>query len=134
MSVFATARHLASWSGQCPDNDRSAGKQRSGRTRKGGKWLNAALEDAAMAATRTNNTYLQALYRRQRSRIGHGKAIVAVKHPIISACWHLLTTGERYREAGDNYFAQRDPRRATRRLVAQLQRLGHTVTLQEAAA
>jgi transposase len=133
MSVFPTARHLASWSGQCPGNDRSAGKQRSGRTRKGSKWLNDALKDAAMAATRTNNTYLQALYRRQRSRIGHGKAIGAVKHSIICACWHLLTTGELYREAGGNYFTGRDPQRATRRLVAQLQRLGHNVTLQPAA-
>jgi transposase len=134
MSVFPTARHLASWAGQCPGNDLSAGKQRSGRSRRGSKWLNDALKDAAIAATRANNTYLQALYRRQRSRIGHGKAIGAVKHSIISACWHLLTTGELYREAGGNYFTQRDPQRATRRLVAQLERLGHTVTLEEAAA
>ncbi len=134
MSVFPSARHLASWGGQCPGNDRSAGKQRSGRPRKGSRWLDAALKDAAMAATRTKDTYLQALYRRQRSRIGHGKAIGAVKHSILCACWHMLTTGELYREAGGNYFSQRDPERATRRLVAQLERLGHTVTLQEAAA
>jgi len=134
MSVFPSARHLASWAGQCPGNDRSAGKQRSGRTRKGSKWLNEALKDAAMAALRTNDTYLQALYRRQRSRIGHGKAIGAVKHSIICACWHMLTTGELYREAGGNYFSQRDPERATRRLVTQLERLGHTVKLQGAAA
>jgi transposase len=134
MSVFPSARHLASWAGQCPGNDRSAGKQRSGHTRKGSKWLNDALKDAAMAATRSNDTYLQALYRRQRSRIGHGRAIGAVKHSIICACWHMLTTGELYREAGGNYFTQRDPKRATQRLVAQLERLGHTVTLQEAAA
>jgi hypothetical protein len=87
-----------------------------------------------MAATRSKDTYLQALYRRQRSRIGHGKAIGAVKHSILCACWHMLTTGELYREAGGNYFTQRDPERATRRLVAQLERLGHTVTLHEAAA
>ena len=134
MSVFPSAAHLASWAGQCPGNDRSAGKQRSGKTRKGSKWLNDALKDAAMAATRSNDTYLQALYRRQRSRIGHGKAIGAVKHSIISACWHMLSTGELYREAGGNYFTHRDPQRATRRLVAQPERLGHTVTLQEAAA
>jgi transposase len=133
-SVFPSARHLASWAGQCPGNDRSAGKQRSGKTRKGSKWLNEALKQAAMAATRSNDTYLQALYRRQRSRIGHAKAIGAVKHSIIRACWHMLTTGELYREAGGNYFTHRDPQRATRRLVAQLERLGHTVTLEKAAA
>jgi transposase len=74
MSVFPSARHLASWGGQCPGNNRSAGKQRSGRPRKGSRWLDAALKDAAMAATRSKDTYLQALYRRQRSRIGHGKS------------------------------------------------------------
>jgi transposase len=39
MSVFATAGHLASWAGLCPGNDTSSGKRRSGRTRKGSKWL-----------------------------------------------------------------------------------------------
>ena len=34
MNVFPTARHLASWAGGCPGNDQSAGKRRSGRTRK----------------------------------------------------------------------------------------------------
>ena len=84
MSVFPSARHLASWAGQCPGNDRSAGKQRSGRTRKGSRWLNAALKDAAMAAIRTRNSYLRALYERQRSRIGHGKAIGAGSTPSWS--------------------------------------------------
>ena len=78
--------------------------------------------------------YLQALYRRQRSRIGHGRALGAVKHSILCACWHMLTTGELYRDLGGDYFTQRDPERATRRLVAQLERLGHTVTLQELPA
>lgn len=133
MTVFPTARHLASWAGQCPANNRSAGKQKGGKTRKGSRWLDQALKDAAMAATRSNGTYLQALYRRQRSRIGHGKALGAVKHSILCACWHMLSTGELYREAGGEYFAQRDPARATKRLVAQLERLGHSVTLQEAA-
>jgi len=47
---------------------------------------------------------------------------------------HALTTGEVYREAGADYFTRRDPQRATRRLVAQLERLGHHVTLKAAAA
>jgi transposase len=48
MWVFPTAGHLASWAGQCPGNDQSAGKRRSGRTRKGSKWLNAALGQRAL--------------------------------------------------------------------------------------
>jgi transposase len=134
MTVFPSARHLASWAGQCPGNDRSAGRQRSGRTRKGSKWLNEALKDAAMAAIRSKHTYLRALYERHRARIGHGRAIGAVKHSILGAAWHMLTNGELYQDAGSDYFTRRDPTRATRRLIAQLERLGHTVTLQQATA
>ena len=46
----------------------------------------------------------------------------------------MLTTGEIYRDAGGDYFTRLDPDKHARRLVAQLERLGHTVTLQEAAA
>jgi len=130
MSVFPTAGHLASWAGQCPGNHQSAGKRKSGRTRKGSKWLNQALKEAAMAALRTNDSYLQALYRRKKSQLGHGRALGAVKHSIICACWHMLATGELYAEAGGDYYSRRDPERQTRRLVAQLERLGHTVTLE----
>ena len=134
MTVFPTAGHLASWAGQCPGNDQSAGKRRSGRTRKGSKWLNQALKEAAMAALRSNDSYLQALYRRKKSQLGHGRALGAVKHSILCACWHMLTTGELYNDLGGDYYARRDPERQTRRLIAQLERLGHTVTLQEANA
>lgn len=44
----------------------------------------------------------------------------------------MLATGELYHDLGGDYFARRDPERATKRLVAQLQRLGHTVTLEAA--
>jgi transposase len=46
----------------------------------------------------------------------------------------MLSTGELYREAGSDYFTRLDPDRYARRLVAQLERLGHTVTLEKAAA
>jgi transposase len=130
MSVFPTAGHLASWAGRCPGNDQSAGKRRSGKTRKGSKWLDDALKNAAMSAIRTNDSYLQAQYQRLRPRIGHGRALGAVKHSIICAIWHMLSTGELYSDLGGDYFRKRDPERQTRRLVAQLERLGHQVTLE----
>jgi len=134
MSVFPTAGHLPSWAERCPGNDQSAGKRRSGRTRKGSKWLGIALEEAALAATRTKNTYLAAQYQRLRPRIGHGRALGAVKHSMLVAYWHMFTTGETYRELGGNYFQTRDPERITKRLIAKLQELGHAVTLEPAAA
>ena len=85
MSIFPTAKELASWAGQCPGNHQSAGKRRSGKTRNGSKWLDWALEEAALAATRSKDTYLAAQYARLRPRRGHKKALGAVKHSIIVA-------------------------------------------------
>jgi len=129
MTVFPTARHLASWAGQCPGNDQSAGKRRSGRTRKGSKWLGIALQEAALAATRTKGSYLAALYKRLRPRIGHARALGAVKHSMITAYWHMLTTGQTYVELGGDYYDRRDPERLTRRLIGRLEALGNTVTI-----
>ena len=134
MSVFPTAKHLASWAGQCPGNDQSAGRRRSGRTRNGSKWLDWTLEEAAMSAVRAKDVYLAAQYARLRPRRGHKKALGAVKHSIICAVWHMLSTGELYHDLGGDYFRRRDPKRITKRLVTQLEALGHTVTLQEAVA
>jgi transposase len=133
MSAFASAGHLASWAGLCPGNDESAGKRRSGRTRKGSKWLRQTMAESAKAAARTKGTYLGARYARLRLRRGANRATVAVAHSILVAVWHMLQTGELYRELGADYYLRRDPARQTRRLVAQLERLGHTVTLREAA-
>ena len=134
MNAFPTPKHLASWAGVCPGNDESAGKRRSGKTRKGSKWLRANLIEAATAASRTKDTYLQAQYQRLRARRGHARAITALAHSMLVATWHILTTGEVYRDPGGDYFARRDPERQTRRLVAHLEKLGHTVTLEPATS
>jgi len=134
MSRFPSAGHLASWAGRCPGNHQSAGKRRSGRSRKGCKWLGIALEEAALAATRTKGSYLQAQYQRLRPRIGHGRALGAVKHSILIAYWHMFTTGEIYNDLGGDYYQRRHPQRQIRRLVQQLERLGQHVTLEAAAA
>jgi transposase len=134
MSVFPTAGHLVSWAGLCPGHNESAGKRRSGRTRKGSKWLRTGLLESALAAVRTKDSYLAAQYLRLKARRGHGRAAIAVCHSILAACWHMLQTGETYNDAGGDYFTRRDPERQTLRLVKQLQALGHTVTLEKIAA
>jgi transposase len=131
MSRFASHRHAASWVKICPGNHESAGKRRSGRTGKGNQHLRAALIEAAQAAARTKDTYLRAQYEQIKRRHGHNKAIVAVAHSILVAAYHILRDDIGYHELGGDYYARRsDPERMTRRLVAQLERLGHKVTLE----
>jgi hypothetical protein len=89
-----------------PGNDQSAGKRRSGKTGKGDKWLRATLNESANAAARTNDSYLAAHYQRLRGRRGHSKAVTAVGHSILTAAWHMLQTGELYRDLGGDYFSR----------------------------
>src|SRR4029450_1644138 len=64
MRVFPSARHLASWAALCPGQHESAGKHKSGKTRKGNRWLRTALIEAAAGASRAKNSALQARFRR----------------------------------------------------------------------
>ena len=80
-----------------------------GKTGKGNNWLRATLTESANAAARTKNTYLAAQYQRLRGRRGHNKAIAAVGHSILTATWHMLQTGELYRDLGGDYFTRQNP-------------------------
>jgi hypothetical protein len=57
MSVFPGAAHLAAWAALCPGNHESAGRQRSGNTRKGNVWLKTAMVTAAIAAAKARRSY-----------------------------------------------------------------------------
>jgi transposase len=126
---FPTAKHLASWAGMCPGNDQSAGKRLSGRTRKGDRWLRAALMEAAHAAAHTKNTYLSAQYQRLGSRRGKQKAVVALAHSILVIIYVVMSRQEEYKELGGNYFDERDRQAVEKRLVRRLEQLGYQVSL-----
>ncbi|MGZ6693827.1 MAG: IS110 family RNA-guided transposase [Solirubrobacteraceae bacterium] len=135
MTRFPTAADLASWSGVCPGSHESAGKRRNVSTIPGNQWLRPALIESARAAVRTKGSYFGAQYRQIARRRGPNKAAVAVAHSLIELVWHLLSTGEVFKDLGDDYFKTRqDPQRQARRLVAQLEELGYAVTLEAAPA
>jgi hypothetical protein len=131
LTRFPSPRHLTSWAGLCPGNDESAGKRRSGRTRKGSPWLRKALVEAAQAAAHTKETYLAAQYHRLAARRGAKRAAVAVAHSLLVIVYVLLTRPQdQYRDLGSQYFDERDRQAVQRRLVRRLESLGYSVALE----
>jgi transposase len=134
MKQFPTAQQLASWAGMCPGNNESAGKRRSGRSRKGNRWLKAMLVQAAWAASHSKGTYLQAQYRRLSKRRGRKRALVAVGHTLLVIIYQVLKRGTTYTELGADFLDRQEPERLTKQLVRRLEGLGHKVTLEPCPA
>ena len=128
MTRFATPAHLLSWACLCPRNDESAGKRRSTRVRRGGRWLKTTLVQAAWAAVRVKGSYLQAQFHRLRARRGAKKAIIAVAASMLTAIWHMLRDGTEWRELGAAYFDRADAKKTATRLIRRLQQIGYVVT------
>ncbi len=133
MSEFPTPAHLAAWAGLAPGNHESAGRQRSGRTRNGNRWLRTALVAAAQAAARTKQSYLGAQYRRIAARRGAKRAILAVAHSMLVIAYHLIARREPYRELGADSFDRQQPAATANRLMRRLRQLGYDVTLTAAS-
>ena len=127
MSRFATAAHLRSWAGLCPRNDESAGKRRSTRLRRGGKWLKTTMVQAAWAAVKVKGSYLQAQFHRIRARRGAKKAIIAVAASMLTAAWHMLRDGTEWHDLGAAHFDRADAHKTANRLIRRLQQIGYTV-------
>jgi transposase len=135
MSRFGSSARLASWAGMCPGNNESAGKHRSGKTRKGSKWLRSGLTEAAKAAARSKGTHFSAQHARLKGRRGPRKATTAVGHSILVVAYHVLERGEPYADLGADHFLRRhDPKRHAAKLVRQLQAIGYHVTLEPVEA
>jgi transposase len=134
MSRFPTAAHLAAWAGLAPAMHESAGKQSPAGKRHGNKWLTAMLVEAAGSVGRMHGkNYLAAQHARLLKRRGMGRAQVAVAHSMLVSAYWMLKRDEPYHDLGADWHRRRSAEAHTRRLVAQLEHLGHTVIIDPAA-
>ena len=133
MTVFPSAKHLASWAAICPGQYESAGRQPHGTLRKGNRWLRRALVQAALAATRKKGSYAGAQFHRLAKRRGRQRAIIAVAHSLLVAVYYILRDQVAYHDLGADHFDRLSPEQLTKHYVRRLEQLGHTVQLDAAA-
>lgn len=122
MSRFGCAERLAAWAALCPGNNESAGKRKSGRTRKGNGVIRYILCECANAARMTKSS-LAAKYKSLVIRKSHKKAIVAVAHKMIRTIYLLLTRKVAYHDPSIDYAAMSAKKNAPR-WIKQLRAIG----------
>jgi len=95
MTQFSNSKRLCCWAGLTPGNNESAGKKKSVRIARAGVYLKPALVQAAHAAVKSDKSpYYKAKYERIMKRRGKKRAIIAIARMILTAAYHMLSTGE----------------------------------------
>lgn len=127
LDAFPSAEHLASWSGMCPGNNRSANKSKGGRSGVRDHPLKSVMTEVSWATTRSKGTFYRAKYFRLKARRGSKRALVAVGHSILVSVFHIIKDKVRYRELGEAYLLERQKVQHIRHLRKQAESLGYVL-------
>ena len=129
MTRFPTSGHICSWAGVCPGNNESAGKRRSGKTRKGNKILKSTLVECAQSAVRRKDTFFYAQYQRIARRRGKKRATLAVAHSILIAIYYMIKEDKEYQDLGADFYNKFNKEKKANAYMKKLKELGYEVQL-----
>jgi len=134
MTAFPTPGHLASWAKLTPRTIQSGAKRGHGPAGKGNRWLKGPLGEAAVCTARTQ-TFLGARYRRIARHAPAKKAVVALSRNILEIAWVLINDPDtRFTDLGASWHERHvDQARRTRQHIRELEHLGYSVALTQAA-
>lgn len=124
MTRFPTDAHISSWAGLCPGNNESAGKRKSGKTRKGNALLRSTLIVCAHSAIKSRNSYFYAQFQRISAHRGKKRAYVAIAHSMLIAIYHILKDGTPFQDLGADYYNQFNQERKINAYLKKLKALG----------
>jgi hypothetical protein len=95
MTHFESSRRFCNWAGLTPGNNESAGKKKSVNIRKAGMYLKPALIEVAHGAVHSKiSPYYSVKFERIAKRRGKKRAYIAIARMILTAVYHMLSTGE----------------------------------------
>ena len=129
MTRFPTSGHICSWAGVCPGNNESAGKRRSGKTRKGNKILKSTLVECAQSAVRRKDTFFYSQYQRIAMRRGKKRATLAVAHSILIAIYYMIKEDKEYQDLGADFYNKFNKEKKANVYMKKLKELGYDVQL-----
>lgn len=125
---FPSEKHLGSWSGLCPGNNRSAGRNKSSHVTKGNRWLRAALTESAWGIARMKQGHLREKFWRIAGK-GDPKrsrpiAVVAIAHDLLKLAYFVVQRGTPYEEQRGKPMTDAQQQRLIRHHLRRLGKLG----------
>ncbi len=126
LGKFRNSKAFASWLGLCPGNKVSGGKRLSSKSKRSANKAATALRIAA-GSMHHSKSAMGAFYRRMRARLGAPKAITATAHKIATIIYNMLTKGQEYVEAGQDYYEDQYRQRVIKSLQNKARTLGFTL-------
>ena len=131
MEQFDGLKQIASWAGLCPGNNESAGKRKSGRTRKGNRMIKTLLCEVGNAAIKTKSQF-QGKYRSLVVRRGHKRSLIAVAHKLIRVIYTLLKNRRPYVDPDIDYEGMMVRKNAPR-WIRKLEEYGYVDRISQSA-
>jgi transposase len=124
MAQFPSPKHLTSWAGVCPGNNRSAGKQKSASIKRANKWLLAALVQSAWATVRQRGSIFKKRFYRQMQHRGRKRALIAAARSLLEVVWQVLQRMTPYNEPANEVLQERERGKKIRHHLQRLRQLG----------
>jgi hypothetical protein len=128
MSQFKDQQAFSSWAGLVPGDNKSAGKKKSTRIRKGNVYLKSTLVECARSAIRNKNSFLHARYKKIAARRGGKRATVAVAHSMLVAIYFILKNKESFKDLGCTYYEENNKDNLIKKHMNSLKKLGVDVS------
>ena len=116
LDAFASEERFSSWLGVCPGNNESAGKRKSGKARKGNKFLRRILCEVAQAAVRTKNTTFMTKFNCLKIRLGFKKSVFAIAHKISRIAFLLIKNSQSFVDPNIDYQQEMLKKNASRKI------------------
>jgi hypothetical protein len=123
VSRFATGQKFCSWLGLCPNWQKTGGRVKSSRTRRGVNRVAQALRMAAQSLHHSRGA-LGGFLRRMKGRLGAQAAVTATAHELARVAYLALKHGPTYVRQSQEEYEDRMKEKQIQALRRKARRLG----------
>ena len=133
VSRFATVKKFCSWLGLCPNWQKSGGRVKSSRTRRG---VNRAAQALRLAAQSLHHSQgaLGGFLRRMKGRLGAQAAVTATAHKLARIVYLALAHGMTYMRQSQEDYESKMKEKQIKALMRKARQLGLEVVEKKSAS